>query len=102
MFNSSSNALAPISYQTREQKPANVDAPGLMNFVPALAYHFCLNLPSAFTQPGSSTNKMKLKIYVTVCFYLPLKTVQSQLLVNVAIIIRSGRGGRRYRTARLG
>ena len=26
-------------------------APGLVNFVLALAYHFCLNLPAAFTQP---------------------------------------------------
>ena len=25
---------------------------GLMNFVPAEAYHFCLNLPIAFSQPG--------------------------------------------------
>ena len=24
-----------------------------MNFVPAHAYHFCLNLPAAFTQPGA-------------------------------------------------
>ena len=23
----------------------------MVNFVPALAYHFCLNLPAAFTQP---------------------------------------------------
>ena len=26
---------------------------GLVNFVPAFAYHFCLNLPAAFTQPGA-------------------------------------------------
>ena len=26
--------------------------PGLVNFVPAIAYHFCLNLPGAFSQPG--------------------------------------------------
>ena len=25
----------------------------MVNFVPALAYHFCLNLPAAFTQPGA-------------------------------------------------
>ena len=25
---------------------------GLMNYVSAVAYHFCLNLPAAFTQPG--------------------------------------------------
>ena len=28
-------------------------SPGLVNFVPALAYHFCLVLPAAFTQPGA-------------------------------------------------
>ena len=27
-------------------------SPGLMNFVPAVVYHFCLALPAAFTQPG--------------------------------------------------
>ena len=26
--------------------------PGLVNCVPAVAYHFCLNLPRAFSQPG--------------------------------------------------
>ena len=26
--------------------------PGLVNFVPALAYHFCLILPAGFTKPG--------------------------------------------------
>ena len=25
---------------------------GLVNFVPAVAYHFCPALPAAFTQPG--------------------------------------------------
>ena len=33
---------------------ANVDAPGLVNFVAAVAYHFCLNLPAALTQPAST------------------------------------------------
>ena len=28
-------------------------APGFVNFVLALAYHFYLNLPAAFTQPGA-------------------------------------------------
>ena len=26
---------------------------GLVNFVPAVAYHVCLNLPSPFSQPGN-------------------------------------------------
>ena len=35
------------------QSSTNRRAPGLVNFVPALAYYFCLNLPAAFTQPGA-------------------------------------------------
>ena len=27
--------------------------PGLVNYVPAVAYHFCLNLLVAFSQPGN-------------------------------------------------
>ena len=33
------------------QRSAKVFVRGLVNFVLALAYHFCLNLPAAFTQP---------------------------------------------------
>ena len=29
-----------------------VSAPGLVNSIAAVAYHFCLALPAAFTQPG--------------------------------------------------
>ena len=36
-------------------------APGLANFVPAVAYHFCLALPAAFSQPGARFTR---KIYV--------------------------------------
>ena len=32
---------------------AKVGAPGLVNFNTAIAYHVCLSLPSAFTQPGA-------------------------------------------------
>ena len=28
-------------------------SPGLVNFIPAVAYHFYLNLPAAFSQPGN-------------------------------------------------
>ena len=27
--------------------------PGLVNFVPAVAYQFCLNMPATFSQPGN-------------------------------------------------
>ena len=45
-----------ISYfLDQEERLGEVDAPGLVNFAPALADHFCLILPGAFTQPGAST-----------------------------------------------
>ena len=37
------------SYSSRE-----ICAPGLVNFPPTVAFYFCLNLPAAFTQPGTS------------------------------------------------
>ena len=35
------------------QGEAKRRSPGLVNFVAAVAYHFCLALPAAFTQPGA-------------------------------------------------
>ena len=37
------------------QRSAKVCAPGLVNFIPAVGYHFCLNLTAGFMQPGAST-----------------------------------------------
>ena len=37
------------------QRSAEVSATGLVNFDAAVAYHFCLNLPAAFTKHGAST-----------------------------------------------
>ena len=37
------------------QGAAEVGAPGLVNFIAAVAYHFFPSLPAAFTQPGAST-----------------------------------------------
>ena len=37
------------------QRLAKGGAPGWVNFITAVAYYFCLNLPAAFTQPGAST-----------------------------------------------
>ena len=37
------------------QSSAKVGAPGLVKFFPAVAHHFCLKLPAAFTQPEAST-----------------------------------------------
>ena len=38
--------------KTRVQGSAKRRSPGLVNFVIALAYHFCLALPAVFPQPG--------------------------------------------------
>ena len=38
------------------QRSAKIGAPGLVNFITAVAYHFCPSLPAAFTQPGASTS----------------------------------------------
>ena len=37
---------------TTVQRSAKVGDPGLVNFITAVAYHFCPSLPAAFTQPG--------------------------------------------------
>ena len=36
-------------------RSAKFGAPGLVNFVSAVAYHLCPSLAAAFTQPGAST-----------------------------------------------
>ena len=41
-----------LTYAMTMQGLANRRSPDLVNFVTALAYHFCLALPAAFTQPG--------------------------------------------------
>ena len=37
------------------QESAKRRSPGLVNFVPGVAYHFCLALPAAFTQPADQS-----------------------------------------------
>ena len=37
------------------QRSAEISAQGLVNFFPAVAYQFCLDLPATFTKPGAST-----------------------------------------------
>ena len=52
--------LAMVHLQVRDGSTFTVQdarfkecAPGLVNFVPAVACHFCLALLAAFTQPGA-------------------------------------------------
>ena len=42
-----------LVYSTQLQSTAKRWAPGFVNFVVAVAYHFCLALPVAFTQPSA-------------------------------------------------
>ena len=77
----------------------NRQAPGLVNFFPALAYHFCLNLPAAFTQPG-----VRLIVEPCRCKPLVLKypyafgspNVSSVMMRGVREVMQRGRrkGGR--------
>ena len=39
-------------YRTTVQRSAKRGSSGLVNFIAAVAYHFCLALPTEFTQPG--------------------------------------------------
>ena len=41
-----------LSHNSHIQVSAERRTPGLVNFATALAYHFCLALPAAFTQPA--------------------------------------------------
>ena len=45
-------AVAKVTFCKHLQVSAKRRSPVLVNFVPALAYHFCLALSAAFTQPG--------------------------------------------------
>ena len=42
------------AWQESVQGSAKSQAPGLVNFVPAVAYRICLSLPAALSQPGRS------------------------------------------------
>ena len=37
---------------------------GLVNFVPAVAFHLCLNLPEAFSQPGNGLLEVPCKAFL--------------------------------------
>ena len=54
------------------QGSTNRRAPGLVNFVLALAYHFCLNLPAAFTQP-------RARLLVEPCRYFKYRHKKNSL-----------------------
>ena len=45
------SSVCPICWYNRMQGWAKKVVPGLVNFVPIVAYNFCLNLPDIFSQP---------------------------------------------------
>ena len=50
--------VAIICFESKSsfrETSAKIGAPGLVNFITAVAYHFCLKLPAVFTQPVSLT-----------------------------------------------
>ena len=65
MHSSGSRASGP-------QGSAKRRSPGLVNSVPAVAYHFCPPLPAAFTQPGDHLVADPMVIYVTSYVHGPL------------------------------
>ena len=56
----------PLS-ELKVQSSAKRLWPGLVNFVTAVAYHFCLSLPTAFTQPGRSPLAEPCIVFFYVC-----------------------------------
>ena len=60
---------SPPSRPVAIGKPAGVQmwskklAQGLVNFVPAVAYHSCLNLPAGFSQPGNGNLAHPCKLF---------------------------------------
>ena len=57
-----------------------------MNFVAAVAYHFCLALPAAFTQPGDH-------LLAEICTLWQDLSLSYVLLLPIPIFSRHGDGG---------
>ena len=67
MLRMSSRFLLGITKQTVSQDIQGISKrlfPGLVNFVPAVAHHLCLNLPEAFSQPGNGLLEAPCKALV--------------------------------------
>ena len=52
MMSAVSEGVEKLTTFVDKQYSAKRQAIGLVNFVLAVSYHFCLRLPAAFTQPG--------------------------------------------------
>ena len=60
-FNRMTNKHAKEPIRTHVQGLTKRPFAGLVNFVPAVAYHSCLNLLEAFSQPGSGLLEVPCK-----------------------------------------
>ena len=58
-----------------------------MSFVAALAYHFCLNLPAAFTQPGARLLVEPCTVKSGYCEFVTLLGVLKPLVAFIFVII---------------
>ena len=57
--------------------------PGLVNFVPAVAYHFCLNMPRAVSQPGKHS-------FGNPCIDMPRILLSYHSACPIFVILRAG------------
>ena len=64
-----------------------------MNFVPAVAYHLCLNLPATFTQPGAllQISVVKIILQISVVKIIPQGVANCMLVgtfnqINMLIV----------------
>ena len=57
-------------------EPKKVFVRGLMNFISAVAYLFCLNLPAAFSQPHTKTFFGLCSVHINIMLGKDLQTLQ--------------------------
>ena len=74
---------------------------GLVNFVPAVAYHFFLNLPEKFSQPGVNSFGGPCK-YSATAVYTLVFLICPNLTAGAWACLRRGRGLRRRTWGRCG
>ena len=73
------------SYPGEIQGTSRWPFPGLVNFVPAVAYHFCLNLPKAFLQPWNGLLVVPCRV-ILVTDNSPLETCHNLSLLYLGVM----------------
>ena len=91
--------VLPSSQKWFVQGSTNRRATGLVNFVPALAYHFCLNLLAAFTKPGAHllVESCTWLREISSCSCLPVLAGPAWVLLSKDLDLGEGRGRDRRR-----